>query len=63
MFPQQPDGLARRLSSKLEMQRICIEQGIPTPAIRVPGNDEEVAAAAADLRYPVMVKPRREPKV
>ena len=56
VFPQQPDGLARRLSSKLEMQRICIEQGIPTPAIRVPGNDEEVAAAAADLRYPVMVK-------
>jgi predicted ATP-grasp superfamily ATP-dependent carboligase len=55
-FPSPPAGLARRLSSKLELSRLCAEAGVPTPRVLVPTDDEELAGAAEQLRFPVMVK-------
>lgn len=55
-FPAQPEGLARRLSSKKGMYELCKEHGIPTAETRFPQSRGEVEAYARVADYPVMVK-------
>jgi D-aspartate ligase len=55
-FPRQPPGLARRLSNKREMRRLCHVHGIPTPAASSPRTREEATSFAAEHGYPVVLK-------
>ncbi|MFZ1879249.1 MAG: hypothetical protein WAU41_03700 [Gaiellaceae bacterium] len=55
-FPRQPEGLVRRLSSKLELYRLCLEHAIPTPALHSPNGEDELSAIGETVRYPVMIK-------
>ncbi|MHB8491635.1 MAG: carboxylate--amine ligase [Solirubrobacteraceae bacterium] len=56
IFPLQPPGLARRLSSKRGMYELCVEHGIPTPVSAFPESEEEVRLHAADASFPVVAK-------
>lgn len=57
-FPDQPEGLAERLSDKFELHRLCEEHGIPTPRVLVPRGRDDVARCVADLGLPVIIKSR-----
>ena len=56
LFPRRPPGVARLLSSKWELHRLCTRLGIPSPACRVPGSSDEAVAYAENLGYPVVLK-------
>lgn len=55
-FPEQPEGLVRRLSSKRSMFELCVEMGIPTPKTLFPRSRADVLEVAGSLRYPAMLK-------
>jgi predicted ATP-grasp superfamily ATP-dependent carboligase len=55
-FPEQPAGLARRLSSKEGMRMLCAEHGIPTPAATSPRSRDDVEAFVASTTFPVVLK-------
>jgi D-aspartate ligase len=55
-FPQQPPGLARELSNKEGMRRLCSQHGVPTPAASRPSTRDEAIAFAAEHGYPVVLK-------
>jgi predicted ATP-grasp superfamily ATP-dependent carboligase len=55
-FPRQPEGLARRLSSKWTMAELAREHGLPTARVaRVP-NLEGLDALLDDFGLPVVIK-------
>jgi D-aspartate ligase len=56
LFPDQPPGLARSLSSKKEMHFLCNRMGIPTPAASFPQCGDDVAAFAETAIFPVVMK-------
>ena len=53
-IPEQPPGLARRLYSKHEMHDLCVEHGVPTPAITVPQGRDNVQRFAANGSFPIV---------
>jgi len=55
-FPEQPPGLARRLSNKADMQQICAEHAIPTPLAIAPRTRADVERFLAATTFPVVVK-------
>jgi D-aspartate ligase len=56
LFPHQPDGLARELSSKRGMYELCRRHGIPTPLSVFPESEADVREHAARADFPVVVK-------
>lgn len=56
LFPNQPAGLARSLSSKKEMYLLCRQMGIPTPEVTFPKSGDEVAAFVETAVFPVALK-------
>jgi D-aspartate ligase len=56
LFPQQPAGLARALSSKREMYELCLTHNIPTPASIFPESEAEVIAHAEQTDFPTVLK-------
>lgn len=55
-FPEQPAGLARRLSSKAGMRELCLEHDIPTPLAIVPRSRADVERFLASTTFPVVMK-------
>jgi D-aspartate ligase len=66
-IPLQPDGLQRRLASKLELWRLCQRLDLPTAASAFPRSAQEAAEHAEAFGYPVVLKcaepwlPQRDP--
>ena len=60
LLPDAPPGIHRRLASKVQLQRIAGELGIPTPASTVPADRHEMLEQAEQRGYPVVLK-RAEP--
>jgi predicted ATP-grasp superfamily ATP-dependent carboligase len=56
LFPQQPPGLARALSSKREMNGLCQQHGIPTPLSVFPQSALEVIEHSDGATFPIVVK-------
>jgi D-aspartate ligase len=56
LFPDQPAGLARSLSSKKEMYLLCRKMGIPTPEVAFPDSGDDVAAFVESAVFPVVLK-------
>ena len=56
LFPRRPPGVARRLSSKWELHRLCSRLGVPSPQCVVPAGSEEAVARADEFGYPVVLK-------
>lgn len=56
LFPRQPSGLARSLSSKESMFYLCKKYSIPTPNTVFPRSLLEVEEFASSVTYPVMLK-------
>jgi D-aspartate ligase len=57
-FPDQPAGLAERLSDKLELSRLCREHGIPTPKSLMPEGRDDLSRCVAELGLPLIIKSR-----
>lgn len=57
-FPDQPDGLAARLSDKFELCRLCEEHRIPTGRVLVPRGRDDLARCVAELGLPLIIKSR-----
>lgn len=55
-FPLQPQGLQRRLASKLMLATVCQELGVPTPETRLVASPEEAHSFAERFGYPVVLK-------
>src|SRR5215210_4396953 len=56
LFPEQPAGLARVLSSKKELHFLCKKIGISTPEAIFPQSVEEVATFAETAVFPIVLK-------
>jgi len=56
LFPRRPPGVARVLSSKWELHRLCTRLGIPSPECAVPADCDEALAQAEQFGYPVVLK-------
>jgi D-aspartate ligase len=56
LFPDQPPGLARELSSKRGMYELCQKHGISTPVSLFPGSEADVIEQAEQMSYPTVVK-------
>ena len=56
LFPDQPVGLARSLSSKKELHFLCKEAGVPTPEAAFPQSRADVAAFVEGAAFPVVMK-------
>ena len=56
LFPRQPAGLARSLSNKQQMYRLCKENSIPTPETVFPRSRDDVVKFIKDATFPVMLK-------
>lgn len=56
LFPNQPIGLTRSLSSKKQMYFLCKKHGIPAAETAFPLSREEVIAFAKDAIFPVILK-------
>ena len=56
LFPHQPQGLARSLSSKKEMYYLCKELDVPTPAAEFPETRTDVLRFIDSAIFPVVVK-------
>src|SRR6185312_4566971 len=56
LFPRQPPGLVRSLSSKLSMQEICERLGVPVPKAVIPRFAEELGRCIDEVGYPVVLK-------
>jgi D-aspartate ligase len=56
LFPSQPPGLARGLSSKREMYELCLRHDIPTPFSVFPESEADVLAHAETTVFPTVVK-------
>src|SRR5215210_3705297 len=56
LFPKQPTGLARSLSSKKGLHFLCREMNVPTPKATFPQSVDEVEAYVETAVFPVVVK-------
>jgi D-aspartate ligase len=56
LFPRQPAGLARELSSKREMYELCVKHDVPTPASQFPRAEAELLELARRASYPIVAK-------
>jgi D-aspartate ligase len=56
LFPHQPAGLARALSSKKQMYGLCKQCAIPTPETVFPQSLDDVVAFLTRASFPVMLK-------
>jgi D-aspartate ligase len=56
LFPHQPAGLARALSSKKQMYGLCKQYAIPTPESVFPQSLDDVVAFLTRATFPVMLK-------
>jgi D-aspartate ligase len=56
LFPRQPEGLARALSSKREMYELCRAHHIPTPLSVFPESELEVLEHARLATFPIVAK-------
>ena len=56
LFPDQPAGLARSLSSKQSMYYLCKKYSMPTPETVFPRNRDDVIEFLKDATFPVMLK-------
>ena len=56
LFPHQPPGLARALSSKKQMYLLCKKHSIPTPETVFPQSREDVVEFLTSATFPVMLK-------
>jgi predicted ATP-grasp superfamily ATP-dependent carboligase len=56
MFPRQPVGLARSLSSKQGMFELCQRHGVPTPMSVFPQSASDVLQHADRASFPIVVK-------
>lgn len=56
-FPEMPLELVDGLASKKGLFELASKYGLPTPRILVPATEDELAAAAEELQFPVMLKP------
>jgi len=56
VFPNQPPGLVRSLSSKKEMNFLCKKMGVPTPEAAFPQSRDEVAEFVKDVDFPIILK-------
>lgn len=60
--PWSPWALMRRLIDKGHQHAVAREIGFPVPATIEPGDEEDVVAAARELRFPMVLKPRYAPE-
>jgi D-aspartate ligase len=56
LFPEQPAGLARRLSNKEGMALLCKEHAVPTPETLFPRSRSDVERLLGQLSFPLMLK-------
>ena len=56
LFPDQPAGLARALSSKETMYDLCKEYSIPTPHTTFPRSHDDVLEYLETATFPIMLK-------
>jgi predicted ATP-grasp superfamily ATP-dependent carboligase len=56
LLPSQPEGLARKLSSKREMYELCRCHDIPTPLSVFPESEADVVEHAAKADFPIVAK-------
>lgn len=56
LFPDQPTGLARRLSNKKELHFMCKEAGVPTPEAAFPLSRDEAAEFGTTAAFPIVLK-------
>lgn len=56
LFPNQPTGLARSLSSKEKMYHLCKVHSIPTPETVFPRCRDDVIKFLEDMTFPVILK-------
>jgi predicted ATP-grasp superfamily ATP-dependent carboligase len=56
-FPDNPSGVVRALTSKVGLHDLAVRERIATPRIQTPDHPGEVAAMAAALGYPLLLKP------
>lgn len=56
IFPRQPAGLERALSSKREMYRLCQVHGVPAPLSHFPESESELLTGAQGHTYPTVLK-------
>jgi D-aspartate ligase len=56
LFPKQPPGLARELSSKREMYELCVKHDVPTPRSQFPSSEAELLQLAEETVFPVVAK-------
>jgi D-aspartate ligase len=56
LFPSIPPGLPRKLADKQSLHELCLARDVPTPHSVVPSSAAELAAFAAEARFPVVAK-------
>jgi D-aspartate ligase len=56
LFPDQPAGLARALSSKKELHFLCKKTGMPTPETVFPRSGDDVATYVETAVFPIVLK-------
>jgi predicted ATP-grasp superfamily ATP-dependent carboligase len=56
LFPNQPAGLARALSSKESMYHLCNQHSMPTPRTAFPHSREDVLDYIETATFPIMLK-------
>lgn len=56
LFPDQPPGLTRALSSKKQMYYLCKQHGIPVAETLFPLSRDDVIAFSKEVTYPIMLK-------
>jgi len=56
LFPDQPAGLARALSSKETMYDLCMQYSIPTPHTTFPRSHDDVLEYLETATFPIMLK-------
>jgi predicted ATP-grasp superfamily ATP-dependent carboligase len=56
LLPRQPDGLARRLSSKRGMYELCQSHDIPSPRSAFPDDEHEALALCEQWQFPIVLK-------
>jgi predicted ATP-grasp superfamily ATP-dependent carboligase/ubiquinone/menaquinone biosynthesis C-methylase UbiE len=56
VFPRQPPGLVRELSSKRGLHEICLRLGLPTPGVFLPACREDVERFVDTANFPIVAK-------
>jgi D-aspartate ligase len=56
VFPNQPHGLARELSSKRGMYELCQKHEVNTPESFFPDSEADLFRLARDVNYPIVAK-------